>query len=280
MGSRLNRHLPESFRFESGPETGRRSLRPSTAGTTCCLRLVRTTQRPLAPALRLGPHAERQGPAPFGAEVRGRRKRSWNRPGAGSAPTMWSSSPMRGRPGDRHRHGAAPGPDRRLWTREAIEERKALIEGDTRPLGLRWRVVESLPMAEPIKLGEGDCSRSSKYRQSLRNLAACGVTIVCYNFMPVLDWTRTELEWEQPGGGRALRFNAHEFAAFDCFMLERPGAEAEHPPEVVARRAPGSRLVRRMTGGRCPRQQHGRAARRLRPLRHPAFRAGWSATAA
>ena len=61
------------------------------------------------------------------------------------------------------------------------------------------------------------------------------MTIVCYNFMPVLDWTRTELHAVQPGGGRALRFNAHEFAAFDCFMLERPGAEDDHPPEVVAR---------------------------------------------
>lgn len=122
-----------------------------------------------------------------------------------------------------------------VWSVEEIERRKVLIEGDA-SLGLRWSVVESLPVAEPIKLGEGDLEPLfANYRQSLRNLAACGVSIVCYNFMPVLDWTRTELHAVQPGGGRALRFNAHEFAAFDLFMLERPGAEADHPPEVVAR---------------------------------------------
>ncbi|MFZ1430933.1 MAG: mannonate dehydratase [Geminicoccaceae bacterium] len=122
-----------------------------------------------------------------------------------------------------------------VWSTDEIRHRKALIEGDT-SLGLRWSVVESLPIAEPIKLGEGDLQPLfENYRQSLRNLADCGVNIVCYNFMPLLDWTRTELHAVQPGGGRALRFNAHEFAAFDCFMLERPGAEADHPPEVIAR---------------------------------------------
>jgi mannonate dehydratase len=122
-----------------------------------------------------------------------------------------------------------------VWSTDEIERRKALIEGDA-SLGLRWSVVESLPVAEPIKLGEGDLRPLlENYRQSLRNLAACGVTIVCYNFMPILDWTRTELHAVQPGGGRALRFNAHEFAAFDCFMLERPAAEADHPPDAVAR---------------------------------------------
>ena len=159
-----------------------------------------------------------------------------------------------------------------IWSTDEIQRRKALIEGDT-SLGLSWSVVESLPVAEPIKLGEGDLQPLfDNYRQSLRNLAACGVTIVCYNFMPVLDWTRTELHAVQPGGGRALRFNAHEFAAFDCFMLERPGAEADHPPEVVAR---GARLVRPLVRERpatAPRQRHGRAARRLRPLQHPGLR--------
>ena len=97
-------------------------------------------------------------------------------------------------------------------------------------------MVESLPISEPIKLGEGDLEPLfDNYRQSLRNLAACGVTTVCYNFMPVLDWTRTELAHPLPGGARALRFNAHEYAAFDCFMLERPGAEDEHDPAVLAR---------------------------------------------
>jgi mannonate dehydratase len=122
-----------------------------------------------------------------------------------------------------------------VWSEEEIERRKVLIEGDA-SLGLHWSVVESLPVAEPIKLGEGDLEQLfDNYRQSLRNLAACGVTVVCYNFMPVLDWTRTNLRAPLPGGGRALRFNAHQFAAFDCFMLERPGAEDDHPPEVLSR---------------------------------------------
>jgi mannonate dehydratase len=122
-----------------------------------------------------------------------------------------------------------------VWTVEEIEARKALIAADP-SLGLRWSVVESLPVHESIKIGEGDLEPLfDNYRQSLRNLAQCGITTVCYNFMPVLDWTRTELAYRLPGGGTALRFNAHEHAAFDCFMLERPGAEADHPPEVLAR---------------------------------------------
>ncbi|MDQ4060379.1 MAG: mannonate dehydratase [Pseudomonadota bacterium] len=122
-----------------------------------------------------------------------------------------------------------------VWTVEEIEKRKALIAADA-ALGLRWSVVESLPVAEAIKLGEGDLEPLfDAYRQSLRNLARCGVTTVCYNFMPVLDWARTELAHPLPGGGRALRFNAHEYAAFDCFMLERPGAEAEYPADVLDR---------------------------------------------
>jgi mannonate dehydratase len=122
-----------------------------------------------------------------------------------------------------------------VWPEDEIERRKTLIEADP-SLSLRWSVVESLPVAEPIKLGEGDLEPLfDNYRLSLRNLAACGVTTVCYNFMPVLDWTRTDLKAPLPGGGRALRFNAHEFAAFDCFMLARPGAEDDHPPEVLPR---------------------------------------------
>lgn len=122
-----------------------------------------------------------------------------------------------------------------LWTIEAIEERQALIAADPQ-LGLRWNVVESLPVHERIKLGEGNLSGLfDTYRQSMRNLAACGVRTICYNFMPVVDWTRTELFHALPGGGRALRFNAHEYAAFDCFMLQRPDAEADHPPEVLMR---------------------------------------------
>jgi mannonate dehydratase len=122
-----------------------------------------------------------------------------------------------------------------VWSVEEIERRKALIAVDP-SLGLRWNVVESLPIHERIKLGEGDLGELfDNYRQSMRNLAACGLRTICYNFMPVLDWTRTELHRQLPGGGAALRFNAHEFAAFDCFMLARPGAEADYAPDVVAR---------------------------------------------
>lgn len=122
-----------------------------------------------------------------------------------------------------------------IWSIEEIEKRKALIAADP-SLGLRWSVVESLPVHESIKIGEGDLTPLfDNYRQSLRNLAQCGITTVCYNFMPVLDWTRTELAHRLPGGGTALRFNAHEHAAFDCFMLERSGAEADYSPEVLAR---------------------------------------------
>ena len=122
-----------------------------------------------------------------------------------------------------------------VWNVAEIEARKAEIAADA-SLGLHWSVVESLPVHESIKLGEGDLEPLfDNYRQSLRNLAQCGIRTICYNFMPVLDWTRTELAHPLPGGGTALRFNAHEFAAFDCFMLQRPGAEADHAPEVLAR---------------------------------------------
>lgn len=121
-----------------------------------------------------------------------------------------------------------------VWSIEEIEKRKALIAADPK-LGLRWNVVESLPLHEDIKLGQGPLDQHfDAYRQSMRNLAACGIRTICYNFMPVLDWTRTDLAAPVPGGGRALRFDALKFCAFDCFMLARPGAELEHPPELIA----------------------------------------------
>jgi mannonate dehydratase len=122
-----------------------------------------------------------------------------------------------------------------VWTVDEIKKRQALIAADA-SLGLTWSVVESLPIAEAIKIGHGDLSQLfDNYRQSLRNLAACGVTTVCYNFMPVLDWTRTDLAYPLAGGGRALRFDAVVYAAFDCFMVARKGAEADHPPDVLAK---------------------------------------------
>jgi mannonate dehydratase len=120
-----------------------------------------------------------------------------------------------------------------VWSIEAIEHRQALIGAD-KSLGLHWNVVESLPIHERIKLDDGDLGPLfDNYRASMRNLAACGVRTICYNFMPVV--TRTELFHRLPGGGLALRFNAHEYAAFDCFMLQRKGAEDDHPPAVIAR---------------------------------------------
>ncbi|MGH7050374.1 MAG: mannonate dehydratase [Acetobacteraceae bacterium] len=122
-----------------------------------------------------------------------------------------------------------------VWSQAEIARRKAMIEADP-ALGLRWSVVESLPVAESIKQGTGALGPLfDAYRQSLRNLASFGVTAVCYNFMPVLDWTRTRLSVPLPGGGTALRFDAAEYAAFDCFILARPGAGAEHPPALLAR---------------------------------------------
>ncbi|WP_316238424.1 mannonate dehydratase [Bradyrhizobium sp. SZCCHNR1015] len=122
-----------------------------------------------------------------------------------------------------------------VWSTDEIIKRIGVIEGDS-SLRLRWSVVESLPVSEAIKLGEGDLtSLFDNYRQSLRNLAACGVTTVCYNFMAVLDWTRTELAFRLPGGATALRFDMDRLAAFDCYILQRPGAGAEFSADVLDR---------------------------------------------
>lgn len=119
-----------------------------------------------------------------------------------------------------------------VWPEETIRDRQEEIAAD-RNLGLYWNVVESLPVHEDIKRGEGDLERLfANYRQSLRNLAACGISTVCYNFMPLLDWTRTQLDAPAPRGGTALRFSQPHMAAFEIFMLEREGAEADYSDEV------------------------------------------------
>jgi len=121
-----------------------------------------------------------------------------------------------------------------VWSVEAIERRKSEIAAPG--FGLNWVVVESLPVHERVKLGEGDLEPIfASYRESLRNLAACGLKTVCYNFMPVLDWTRTQLDAPVPGGAKALRFNIHEYVAFDWLILQRPGADQGHAPEILAR---------------------------------------------
>ncbi|SJZ69973.1 mannonate dehydratase [Consotaella salsifontis] len=122
-----------------------------------------------------------------------------------------------------------------VWTVEQIEERKAFIERESDGR-LSWVMVESLPVHESIKLGDRDLTPLyENYRISLRNLASCGIKAVCYNFMPLLDWTRTQLREPLPGGGSALRFNMHEYAAFEVFILEREGAAETFSADVLER---------------------------------------------
>ncbi len=118
-----------------------------------------------------------------------------------------------------------------IWSRQAIADRKGLIAASG--LELSWQVVESLPVHERIKRGEGDLAPLfANYRQSLANLAAEGIFTICYNFMPLLDWTRTDLASPVRSGGTCLRFDAARMCALEMFMMEREGAEKDYPEEV------------------------------------------------
>lgn len=124
-----------------------------------------------------------------------------------------------------------------VWTPAEIARRQREIAAmtDGAPSGLGWEVVESLPVSEDIKKQKGDWRKHIEaYKASLRHLAAAGIEVVCYNFMPVLDWTRTDLAWRRPNGATCMRFDLIDFAAFDLHILKRAGAETDYSSEVAA----------------------------------------------
>lgn len=119
-----------------------------------------------------------------------------------------------------------------VWPIADIQERKAIIEA----AGLTWSVVESVPVHEAIKTRTGNAEHYlANYNQSLKNLAACGLTTICYNFMPVLDWTRTQLDLTMKDGSKALYFNWTDLAIFDLYIFKREGAAADYPANILAK---------------------------------------------
>ncbi len=123
-------------------------------------------------------------------------------------------------------------PNGEVWPVDEIMNVKNAVEAH----GMRWTVVESLPVSEGIKTRNDDCVRLiANYKKSLENLGACSIDTVCYNFMPVLDWVRTSLHYRLPDGGEVMHFDFATFVAFDVFILKRPNAANEYPEEIVTR---------------------------------------------
>ncbi len=130
-------------------------------------------------------------------------------------------------------HHLPPG---QLWTVDEIRKRQTEIANleDGTASGLAWDVVESLPVSEDIKRQTGDWKADlDAYTESLRNLHAAGIEVVCYNFMPVLDWTRTDLQYRLPSGATCMRFDLIDFAAFDIHILNRSAARRDFPEDVI-----------------------------------------------
>ncbi len=121
-------------------------------------------------------------------------------------------------------------PNGEIWPVDEIMKVKNAIEAH----GMRWTVVESLPVSEGIKIKSADRPRLiNNYRESLKNLGLCGIDTVCYNFMPVLDWARTDLHYMLPSGGEVMYFDFPTFVAFDAFILKRPNATDDYPANIV-----------------------------------------------